>query len=439
MTAQDDAHRRRANFFKGTIDPHPPQSVPPRPQSMHVTVAYDRPQRSEPAIDGPYREALETEALSLVRKSLIEKAHSVGLAKIPDGDLDHMTAQAQATLRGLRTDQLAAISPSSPLLQSLTDRSFTAVMTTEAQQRAAQLAAADPSSALTRDGHLHQLARFAMLRDGVDGSGTRGASGERLAGIGGERLTPEVMRIMESARHEAVRLGVPWAINQPDLLKLGPAAIKSIAQVQIDKQTYQRLQTDGRFEAKDVVVLADYAKAKGITDARPLANATADLVQRGKDEAEQLRIKQVTLDYMQAATAAAAKPNDPAAQQRLDQAAAQRREVIAPIAARSPEDYKIVQKQEDEMRMREQDRVTAATREATAVVEQTKTQAVESKVGVSGAKVEDGFADLAAPSPAASVKAETPQAKAAAPAEAKAAPAPAATPPAKAAPAPTPK
>ena len=79
-----------------------------------------------------------------------------------------------------------------------------------------------------------------------------------------------------------------------------------------------------------------------------------------------MRIKGVIVDYMAAAKVASAAPNDPAAQQRLEQAGIAQRAALAPIAAQSDDNYRRVQTYEDKAKVEARFRATAATQEATA-------------------------------------------------------------------------
>lgn len=76
-------------------------------------------------------------------------------------------------------------------------------------------------------------------------------------------------------RDLAIQKGIPWAANNRELLQLGPAAIESIAQANLNRETYSRLTNDASFSAKNVVTITDYANRTG-TDANKIGNAIAD-------------------------------------------------------------------------------------------------------------------------------------------------------------------
>lgn len=345
-----------------------------------------------------------------LHEAITSIAQSIGVPPLQSGEIASMIQKATPSLRGMSRQQLASLSPSSSLLQSLAATTFNPAMTPEAAQRARleQIKASyhgtgiDPTDALILRG---ERGRF---RDGVgldgygraggrtSGSGT-GVGGTDASGyslLGGQRFSTYELATIQTARVEAVRAGVPWlGANEyrRDLAQIGPQGVRAIADVNIQQPSYQRLRTDGRFEAKEVVVLADYAKAKGIKDANRLAHTTADEVQLGKTEAERLQIKQVEVTYMQAAALAVKTPDDPAAQARLDAAAASRKGVLAPIAARSQHDYDVIRAQEDAMKLRAQDRVTEVIAVAKADAKDVKAAAVEKAA-------DDLYAQAAVPS-----------------------------------------
>jgi hypothetical protein len=71
--------------------------------------------------------------------------------------------------------------------------------------------------------------------------------------------------------------GMGWAVDHPDLLRLGPGAIDTLKAVHFHRQTFERMQHEGGFAAKDIVDLADYAKRHNL-DANKLGNVSTDTV-----------------------------------------------------------------------------------------------------------------------------------------------------------------
>jgi hypothetical protein len=403
LDTADAAFFRRRAMFLGTDEPAP------NPHAVNLTDI-------EPTARVDANDPLEQAATSLVRSSIESQALAMQLP-LAGADMDRMLSAAQHLMRGLPRHQLAALSPSSSIMQTLTAASFSIGMTADAQQRAMRLvheqaALASQSAAIAEQARTGGQVSFGYQRPGsrsAEGSGnfsgSDGVSSARFAGLGGERVSVEVARQMQMASHEAVRSGIPWAVSKPDLLKLGPAAVKAVADVQIKEPTYQRLTTQAHFAAKDVVTLSTFAKAKGITDANPLAHATADVVETGASMPEQIKIKNAVTGYMAASTAAVAKPNDPAAQAQLETAGLQQRATLAPIAASSPENYRKVQSYEDKAKVDQRFRATAAAKElkadATDVqVMATGQQAAQQTTQLENKKVEvaNAFGAIAAPS-----------------------------------------
>ena len=74
-------------------------------------------------------------------------------------------------------------------------------------------------------------------------------------------------------RDHAHRCGVGWMANNPELLRLGPAAIELFARTNFERQSYERLREAG-FEPRDAVNIARFAERNGV-DANRLAEFTA--------------------------------------------------------------------------------------------------------------------------------------------------------------------
>jgi hypothetical protein len=112
-------------------------------------------------------------------------------------------------------------------------------------------------------------------------------------------------------RDYAMQHGLPWAANNPDLLRLGPSAIKALADVHLSQQSYDRVTKDAAFRPQDVVTLAKFAKEKNV-DANAAATAISD-VGKGLTPEEKEALRKGLLPYM-------SKPNDQKAQQRANEA-----------------------------------------------------------------------------------------------------------------------
>lgn len=183
-----------------------------------------------------------------------------------------------------------------PRVQALLDSEIKAAQ----QQQQAQRAASSQDGTGSLEQHEQQLARRAeMLRAAgimnADRAGTLGSGRESI----GERI------LMDSARAEAARLGMPWAADNADLLRLGPSAIKALADIQIHQQSYDRLTKEAGVSASDAVTFARRLKKKGITDGNAAFNAVAAATNLGQTPAEKNEIFQAISD----ATPADASPD----------------------------------------------------------------------------------------------------------------------------------
>ena len=313
----EHAEHRRANFFRGTMRDPDAHTVP---------------------------DALEAQALATVATNIEAQAMAEG--RVLDGfRKNHALAVAQRLLRSLPREQLQSIGSSAGLLKSITAQSLAGTPIGDLRIAAALQRSDGPGASMADAATLP----FGRRSEGAD----RAASGARFSDIGGSSMSSELARTMEVARHEAVRLGIPWAANQPDLLKLGPAAVRAVAEVNLKQHSYQRLRGDAHFAAKDVVTFAHYAKSKGITDANAAAGAVADFVQLGTDHAEQLRLKTTVTTFMAASNAAGTAPNDAAAQERLRQAGETFKATATELSARSPDAAETVQRMQRENRIPE--------------------------------------------------------------------------------------
>ena len=372
----DAAQRRRANFFRGTRQD---AALAAEPHEHHG--------------DEHALLARAEEQLSIAIQSI---AQSRGLGALPPGDVASMVQKATPKLKGMSRQALKSLSPSSPALFDLAISSIAPILTPDAVERLRfeqikashhgtgsmptdeQILRGERPGGRSADG----LSRYAAAVGGGVGAENSG----RYQMLGAERFTPQQQIVIAGARAEAQRQGVPWfaaSAYQGDLLAIGKSGVKAIADVQLREPSYQRLRTDGRFEAREVVTLAEFAKAKGIKDANVLPHATVDVVQIGKLDGEQIGIKSVIVDYMKASKAAVAAPADLAAQQRLEQAGMAQRATLAPLAAQSQGNYKKVQSYEDQARVEQRFRATAQTVEAKADIREVK--AAETAVVASAA------------------------------------------------------
>jgi hypothetical protein len=153
------------------------------------------------------------------------------------------------------------------------------------------------------------------MRDGARGTGSRETSArfDSVANVKGDWNSPAGQSYM---RDFAIQHGVPWAANNPDILRLGPSAITAMADVRLRQETFQRMTKDGQFKAKDVVTMSKFAKKEGI-DANDLGNSLVDSNRalatdhNGRVDHKKLEeLRKAEMDVM-------AKPDDRAAKERL--------------------------------------------------------------------------------------------------------------------------
>lgn len=255
------AHRRYAHFFHGTMrDP--------------LFAAADHEHHSMARIERAPNTALEIEALRVIRSNLEAKALSQGGLKLSEAQLGAMLNAAQHTLRGMTDDQLKAVTSSGSALETIVATSFNAVPVTDATRRAELEALALAGDLGARDS-ASQLARLELMRSAV-------SSTERLREMGAERLSTTERALVASATAEAMRLGMPWALNNPELLRLGPSAIKTLHEAGVRRERFERMTGDKvGFRASTAVAIAAYAKRNNLTPEQ--TNALFDRINHGAE------------------------------------------------------------------------------------------------------------------------------------------------------------
>lgn len=249
LATHEGAERRRTNFFRDIA------------REPEASVALD---------------ALKEQALNLVRASLEADALDNRRDLRPD-DMDRMLSVAKGKLRGMSERELRGISASSASLKTLTDHSLSAAPVSDPRSPAALALAAERDKAAAVDGGNSFTAR--LLRADMDRA-ERAASGARYDGMGGERLSPGDLQNMASARSLAVSLGMPWALNNPELLRLGPSAIKTLHEAGVQKERFERMTGDKvGFRAATAVDMAAFAKRHNLTPEQ--TNALFDKINSG--------------------------------------------------------------------------------------------------------------------------------------------------------------
>lgn len=324
---------------------------------------------------------------SLIQRHIAANPGSL-IAPAVRNEIIRATVQNPFLLSDLRQSATATISPTSSVLQTaiiqaasvyapdLTQISPRNIL--QGSQPAANAVDTAPGGA-TPGAAMALLGRYAAqrLQAATDESGracyTSSSTRFTAAEMAGQWSTPACISEMRSI---ALSGGLQWLANRSDIMSsIGPGGVKALVDVHLKETSYNRLREDAHFAPKEVVTLANFAKGKDIKDANKLAHATADVIQTGGDHAEQLRIKNAITGYMGASVEARAHPNDPAAQTRLEQAGQRQRGTLAEIAARSPADHAKVKAYEDEAKVEQRFRATAATKEAKAEVKDAKAAA----------------------------------------------------------------
>lgn len=137
---------------------------------------------------------------------------------------------------------------------------------------------------------------------------------------------------MAQMREFAMHSGIGWAANNPELLRMGPAALQTLADAHMREQTFREM-SKARFEGKNIVAIAAFANATH-RDANKLghdlaeSNTQAATDKDGKVNQDVL----LRLQNMQGAYAKAMKdnPNNEEAGRKYDAEAAAIKEKLSP-------------------------------------------------------------------------------------------------------------
>ncbi len=359
------AQRRHDNFFRGTRSERDPQ------------IAYD---------------SLEAHALNIVRESIIAHAQSIHRNLSPS-DLDRMLSAAQSQLRGMSPEDLRAISPSSALLKTITDASFSAAPAPDTRAQAALMAASASDPVTGAEGGSTLAAR--MRRLDMDRA-ERIASSARYDGLGGgERLSQSDLQNMASARATAVSLGMPWALNNPELLKLGAGAIKTLHEAGVQRERFERM-TGNRvgFRAATAVDIAAFAKRHNLTPEQTnrLYDKISDGVEiiSGGDKRIQRELDEATRRYVTGA-------DTPESRRALENAYQRHADTPEKKAAAAVTTQALIAPTQ-------QDRAAVATRNADAIARDADAIANQRAEQRTGADRQAALDGLDGPAPAAPVK-----------------------------------
>ena len=248
ISAQHAAQRRAANFFRdtGTDDRYTALLAADKGRSDQLT-------DSERATAKPIIEAkVEELAANLPTKA---KALIVSAA-LQNPSLAHQMRSG-------------GIGFSSSIVQSAVQSAMSDVQAGKITEANIHARRTDPDAAETGAG-------FPGRRHGVIPTAfevmdremrRRTASSSRFDILaGGEQLSHSDLQNMASARAAAVSLGMPWALNNPELLKLGEGAIKTLHDAGVQKERFERMTGDKvGFRAATAVDIAAFAKRHNLT------------------------------------------------------------------------------------------------------------------------------------------------------------------------------
>lgn len=156
-------------------------------------------------------------------------------------------------------------------------------------------------------------------RRGLDGNGP--SSFARTAELGGS-MSAEVARVMDQARSEAMRLGMPWAVNNPELLKLGAGAIKTLHEAGVRRETFERMTSDRvGVRAETAVNFAAWSKRHKLTPEQTngLMDRTSDLHENLTRDLPTEDRRRVQRELDQALNKYVTGPNSPEARRELEE------------------------------------------------------------------------------------------------------------------------
>jgi len=240
----------------------------------------------------------------------------------PPGDVAAIiTNHVKSAIQGLPLSQVANMSSGSGELSAAAVAGVNQfVNSLTPSQREAVKAGVNPldAGAMMKFGSMlnADASNFARLA-GRDSAG----SGARYDGMGTQNLTQTQIQ----ARDLAIKTGLSWAVNNPDLLRLGPSAIQALADVQFRQESYDGLKRVG-YSASDTVGLAKFAKKKNI-DANHLAQeieqSNSDVARKPDGSIDKPilnQLRKIQTDYMD-------RPDDPAAQKKFDESMKQMKKV----------------------------------------------------------------------------------------------------------------
>jgi hypothetical protein len=316
----------------------------------------------------------EDQVRNLKASQSVEAAFQAAGIPSPPGDIAAIiTNHVKSDIQALPLNQVANMSPGSgPLATSAISAVNQFVSSLTPSQREAVKAGVNPLDAadMMKLGGLFKsdASNFGRLsgRDGVD------ASGARFDGLVSQGFTQTQLQ----ARDLATKLGMGWAANNPDLLRLGPSAIQALADVHLQKESYERFKNGGLSD-KTIMGGARWAKRTG-TDYNE-ASKTYDAVQQALPAADQHAHSRAVEQYFKAV--GTEKPRTPAEEQAAKDTF---NKAVEPIKQRNPQAVPQIEREQKELKTLKQEeyatKVTADKATVQAQQQQVKKKTTKSKL-----------------------------------------------------------
>jgi hypothetical protein len=321
----------------------------------------------------------EDQVRNLKASQSVEAAFQAAGIPSPPGDIAAIiTNHVKSEIQTLPLSQVANMSPGSgPLGTSAIAAVNQFVSSLTPSQREAVKAGVNPmdASAMMKLGGLFKsdANNFGRLagRDGVEGSSAR------FDGIGTQGFTQTQLQ----ARDLATKLGLGWATNNPDLLRLGPSAIQALADVHLQKESYERFKNGGLSD-KAIVGGARWAKRTG-TDYNE-ASKTYEAVQQALPAADQQAHSRAVEQYFK--TVGTDKPPTPAVEQAAKDTF---NKAVEPIKQRNPQATEQIEREQKVLKtLKQEERTVTANvdnKEATADAKDARADALLAALAGNGA------------------------------------------------------
>ena len=282
----------------------------------------------------------EDQVRNLKASQSVEAAFQAAGIPSPPGDIAAIiTNHVKSEIQTLPLSQVANMSPGSgPLGTSAIAAVNQFVSSLTPSQREAVKAGVNPldAAAMMKLGGLFKsdANNFGRLsgREGTDGSSAR------FDGMGTQGYTQTQLQ----ARDLATKLGLGWATNNPDLLRLGPSAIQALADVHLQKESYERFKNGGLSD-KAIVGGARWAKRTG-TNYNEFSK-TYDATHQALPESDQKAHSQAVEQFFKAV--GSEKPPTPAEEEAAKDTL---NKAMEPIKQRNPQAAPKIEREQKELK-----------------------------------------------------------------------------------------